>query len=110
MRDVVTIHYLLPAADGPIPTGPHGIDDPHGMLDVLGIKIPERRLRFACHPTAVQSHLHRGSNDVQKAAGDRHIVNCEACQNSPEFKAAYAELMAQHDPKVMFDARGKIIR
>ncbi len=108
MRDEVTLHYVIPAVDGPIPTGSAGISDPHGMMSVAGNGVPvEQRLRFACDPRAVPTHHHRPTGEVARGAGGKHVVSCPKCLESEEFKAAVAEMDAAASPAVMFDASGK---
>lgn len=110
MRDVVTVHYLMEDADGPMGSGPEGISDPDNMLAHVGVPAIERkRLRFACDASkkAVMSHHHRGTNAVHKGAGDRYLVSCEKCLASADFQAAAKEAAELNGPAVMFDREGK---
>jgi hypothetical protein len=108
-RDVVRIHYCYEADDGQIFSGPAGIKDPAGMLPKLnpGGPITKKRLRFACHPTAVHSHFHRSTNMLARGAGDAFVVNCPDCLKSERFLKDLAEYEKQFDPVQMFDTQGK---
>jgi hypothetical protein len=108
-RDVVCIHYLHPAEDGPIATGPGGVDDPHEMISKLNSlgPIKEQKLRFACHPTGVQSHWHRGTAELARGAGEKFVVTCPECLKSQRFLDDVAKYDAVNGPGQMFDAQGK---
>ncbi len=109
-RDVVRIHFLMEDVAGPIASGPGGVRETMpGLLGELnpGGQLVPRRLRFACHPTAAQSHFHRGSNEVQRAAGGRFVITCPQCLASEAFLTAVAAAEVADGPTAMFDAAGK---
>lgn len=105
-RDTVTVHYLHEADDGPIYSGPAGVHDPSAVMPALGVAITPKRYRFACHAKAVPSHHHRGTNSLDRMAGDRFIVNCPKCLQSERFLADVASAEQRTDPATMFDAQG----
>ncbi len=91
------------------------------LSDFLGISVPgiigelntagpitQRRLRFACSATAVPSHFHRGSNEVQRGAGNRHVITCPNCLASDAWKRAVAAAELRDGPAPMFDAKGNV--
>lgn len=101
------IHYLHEDDAGPIHSGSDGVSDPHGMLAKQGADLKPKRLRFACNPTAEQSHFHRGTNFTEKVAGGRYVVTCPNCLASERFLRDAAEKEFLDGPDVMFDASGK---
>lgn len=107
--DIVTIHYLHPDPEGPIPSGTEGVEDPHGMIGKLnpGGPLKTVRLRFACNPKGIQANGHQGTNELSLNALGQYVVNCPECLKSKKFQDDLAEFMKTRMPGAMLDAEGK---